>query len=613
MLVLAIALMALTTVNCRSQDNWIYIYYIQTDKSVYEVGENVSITASYGIHYIETETIGEGFALACFNGGQTIAGEQWSDYPNGPNGTYVRGLNCTLDPSVWHPGGSGETGTASCSLFLDFIDYTYGETTVWQQGEVNFTVVRANQNCSLINVNPSRPMGNDSSILLLFRLFNGNNPSFGVGFNSVDYSITNPEGLVESNTTKSNSTGYCSMTFIPSFNFGVYRISLRSFENTDYEEGQFNYNLTVLRSPVPTALNVTWKYGGDMLNASSSYALEPVRITARLTSLTNGSAIPDQALSLFINDASNSTVSQITELTNSSGYSTYNFLIPHEGEFIPRVLYNGLYGSWFPSYEQAPDYIIAAGRPISLTALSGNPPTLSLGKNYTARYLVLDTISQEPVQKETFVARIKDYSLSNTTTDKDGVLNLDALIPKDRLDFVGNCTLMLEPVSSNQESIYNCSIFSIPLFCKIPTTTILDVPMGSIFEENDILSISTRLSSLNSTPISHENLTFMIFGGPDKSELQVMHDETNDQGVSTVSIQTRTCGILTMVAIFNGSMVLNASTDSCSITVIPRFQERLSSYLLSSVLACLSALTTIIAVRKSRGKLKMKDLVMPQS
>jgi hypothetical protein len=613
MLVLAIILMSFATVNCRAQDNWIYIYYIQTDKSVYEVGENVSITASYGIHFLETETLDEGFALTCSRGGQKIAGEQWSDYPDGPNGTYIRGMNCTLNPSEWYPNKNGEVGTASCSLFLDYIDYVYGETSVWQQAEVNFTVVRANQNCSLISINPSQPIGNDSSILLLFRLFNCNNPQFAVGFNSVNFSIANPEGLVTSNTTESNSSGYCSMSFSPSFNFGVYRVSLRSSENVDYQGGQFNYNLTVMKSPVPTSVNVTWEYCGAMYNASSSYALEPIRIKARLISLIDGSGIAYQGLSLFVNDASNSTVAQINEPTNSSGYSTCTFLIPHQGKFIARVLYSGLYGSWFSSCEQAPGYISAVARPISLTALNGNPTSLSLGKRYAARYLVLDAMSQKPVQNETFTARIKNYSLSNTTTDNNGVLNLVALIPRDRLDFVGNCTLTLEPLPSNPPIVYNCSVFSIPLFCKIPTTTTLDIPMGTILEEGEILSISARLSSLNSTPVSYQNLTFMILGGQEKSQLGVIYDETNDRGVSNISIETPTSGNLTIVAIFNGSIIFDASIGSCSVTVIPRFQERLPSYLLSSVLACLSALMAVIAVRKSRRKLKLNDLVMPLS
>jgi len=134
-----------------------------------------------------------------------------------------------------------------------------------------------------------QPLGNTSSILLLFRLFNANNPSFSVGLNSVNYTVTNPDGLLESNTTKSNSTGYCSISFSPFFNFGMYSISLKSLDNVDYQEGEFNYTVTVKKSPVPTSLTITWEYRGAMFNASTSYALEPVRIEARLTSLVNGS------------------------------------------------------------------------------------------------------------------------------------------------------------------------------------------------------------------------------------------------------------------------------------------------------------------------------------
>jgi hypothetical protein len=609
MFVVTLVLMTLITVNCKASDSWIYINYVQTDKSTYEVGENVSITASYELQYLKATTLEEGSALSCLRAGESIAVEQW---PNEPNGTYVRRLNCTLNPSVWRPSKSGEIGTADCYLFLDIMNEN-GEEDISQDRTLNFTVVRAEQNCSLIVVTPSQPFGNTSMILMSFRIYNNNNPLFAVGSNLVDYNITSPEGLVQSNATESNSTGYCSIYLSPHFNYGTYRVSLLSVENTDYQEGQFNYNLTVSKSPLPTTLNVTWKYCGAILNSSSSYALEPVRITVGLTSLVDGSEIGNQELSLLITDASNSTVAQIEEPTNGSGFLTYDFLIPYEGRFVPRVLYGGLYGCWDLSEGQATNYIISAARPISIIGLSGNPTCMCLGRNYSARYLVLDGLSGKPIPNETFTVKINDYSLSNETTDKNGVLSLAALIPRDRSDLLGNCTLILEPAYATPGRVYGSGVFSTPLLCKIPTIIISSASKNDVLEESETVSISSQLLSLNSTPISHQNLTFMIFGDQGRDPSEVIFDETDDQGISTVSVEACTQGTLTVVVIFNGSLILNASTDSCSFTVIPKFQERLPSYLLSAVFACLSAGAMIIIVRKCKRKLNWGDLMISQN
>jgi hypothetical protein len=609
MLIVTIVLLTLITVNCKASDNWIYINYVQTDKSTYEVGENVSITASYELQYLKATTLEEGSALSCFRGGESIAVEQCS---NEPNGTYIRRLNCTLNPSIWRPSKNGENGTADCYLFLDILNEN-GEEDISQDRQLNFTVVRAKQNCSLIGVTPSQPFGNTSCIIMSFRVYNNNNPLFGIGSNLVDYNITSPEGLVQNNATKSNSTGYCSIYLSPHFNYGTYRVSLLSAENTDYQEGQFNYNLTVGKSPLPTTVNVTWKYCGAIFNSSSSYALEPVRITVGLTSLVDGSEIGNEELSLLITDASNSTIAQIEEPTNDSGFLTYDFFIPYEGKFVPRVFYGGLYDCWDLSEGQATNYIISAARPISIIGLNGNPTCMCLGKNYSARYLVLDGLSGKPIANETFTVKINGYSLSNETTDKNGVLSLTTLIPKDRSDLLGNCTLSLEPASTSPGRVYGNGVFSTTLLCKIPTIIILSASNNDVLEESETVSISSQLLSLNSTPISYQNLTFMIFRDQGRDPSEVIFNETDDQGISSVSVEACTQGTLTVVVIFNGSLILNASADSYSFTVIPKFQERLPSYLLSTVFACLSAGATVIIARRCKRKIKWGDLMISQN
>jgi hypothetical protein len=604
-IILVIVLLSLTIADCRAQDNWIYVYYVQTDKSTYEVGEDVSITASYDIHYLNSETLAEGCALSCSRADLTVAVQQWL---NEPNGTHIRRLSCTLDPIVWNPGKSGEIGTADCSLFLD----TYQSADSLDR-EVNFTVVRANQNCSLIGVIPTQPLGNTSSILLSFRIYNRNNPSFGVGLNSVNYSIRNPEGLVVSNTTKTNSTGYCSISFSPMFSFGEYRVSLRSLQNASYKEERFDYTLVVDRSPVPTTLNVTWEYVGAMFNSSSSYTLEPLKITAKLACLSNGTGIGEQELSLVIRDVSNSTVSQINGMTNESGFLSRTLLIPCEGEFTLDALYNGLCTCWCPSSNKSPVYISARVRPLSVTVLGGMPSVICLGVTYAARFLILDRLSGKPVPNTIFVARTNGYCLANATTNEGGVLDLSIQIPFARLDLLGNSTLIFESASTYLRKVYDRDSLSTPLLCKIPTTTVLNIASQTVFEEGETISISTEILSFDSTPIAHENLTLKIFGDKETDPIEVMLAETNDKGICTILAKASRPGNLTIIAVFNGSRILNSSSDVHSITVLPRFQERLPSYYLFAALACLLAVTTILVARKVKRRLKWHNLMVSRS
>jgi hypothetical protein len=136
----------------------------------------------------------------------------------------------------------------------------------------------------------------------------------------------------------------------------------------------------------------------------------------------------------------------------------------------------------------------------------------------------------------------------------------------------------------------------------------LTIPRQTVFEEGEIMSISSELLSLNSTPVPHENLTFMIFGDQEKWPLEVILGETNEQGISNLSVEAPTHGTVTIVAVFNGTLIFNCSSDTYSIIVLPKFTERLPSYLLSAVLACLAALTTITIARKTRRKLKWNSL-----
>jgi hypothetical protein len=181
------------------------------------------------------------------------------------------------------------------------------------------------------------------------------------------------------------------------------------------------------------------------------------------------------------------------------------------------------------------------------------------------------------------------------------------------MDFLGNCTLALESTLCSLGRVYDRGSLSTSLLCRIPTTTVLDIPSQTVFEESETISISTELLSLNSTPITHENLTFMIFRDQEMKPIEVILDQTNDQGICRISIKAPMPGTLTIVAIFNGSLLLNSSSDVYSITVLPKFQERLPSYLIPAALACLPAATMILIARRAKRKLKWRNLTVSRS
>jgi hypothetical protein len=591
----------------RAQDDgFVFINYVAVDKSSYELGENVNITTSYSVFYFNTSTIYEGSLISWFLNGSSHSIASWSYEPNG---THIRKLTFPLSPDAWNPDQSGETGTATCSLLLET---ETGHTDAPSLGR-NFTVIRAHQNCSLIQIDPPKPTANASSIVLSFRLYNRNDPSFGVGLNKIYYNVTNPTGhlIVLNQETNSTSCGNFSISFSPDFACGEYGLCLLSLQNRKYQEGRFNYTLSVGRSPVKTALNLTWDYAGSMYNSSGSYALEPVRAKARLICSINGTGISGQELTLSLLDASSSEPTyKSSAMTNSSGFASCSLTIPFEGRFTLQVSYDGVYGVWTSSLENASNMIRARARDLAFVELLGLPSNIVLGQGYNVRYIILDSLLKTPVSNLNLAIEMDGLTLANGTTDGNGVADFSIILPSGTCDLAGNHTLLVELSPSVGRRIYSGISLSKSFRCKIPTFTKLRVPPQQLFEGGELITITGELRSSNSTPLGHQNMTFMIFADGEETQVHIIMKETDGQGKCALSLRLPEFGAITVIASFDGSQMLNSSVDSCNVTVFPSFHERLSSSIPYATMATFCSITLLSVARRTKRKLKWDDLTI---
>jgi hypothetical protein len=606
-MILVTMLAAFSATSSRAQDDgFAFINYVAVDKSSYELGENVNITTSYSVFYLNTSTIYEGSLVSWSLNGSSHSIASWSYEPNG---THIRKLTFPLSPDTWNPDQSGETGTAMCSILLE----TETGHTDAPSLERNFTVIRAHQNCSLIRIDPPKPMANASSIVLSFRVYNRNDPSFGVGLNKIYCNVTNPKGqlIVLNQGTNSTSSGNFSISFSPDFACGEYGLCLLSLQNRKYREGRFNYTLTVGRSPIKTALNLTWDYAGSMYNSSGSYALEPVRTKARLICPINGTGISGQELTLSLLDASSSElICRSSAMTNSSGFASCSLTIPFEGRFILQVSYDGVYSVWASSLENASNMIRARARDLAFVELVGLPSNIILGQGYNVKYAILDSLLKTPVSNLNLTIEMDGLSLANGTTDGNGVAYFSIIPPSGTYDYAGNHTLLVESSPSVGRRIYNGIFWSKSLHCKIPTFTKLRVPPQQVFEGGELITITGELRSSNSTPLAHQNMTFMICADGEGTQAHIILKETDGQGKCALSLRLPESGTITVIASFDGSQMLNSSVDSCNVTVFPSFHERLSSSIPYATMATFCSIALLSIARRIKRKLKWDDLII---
>nr|MDO8099825.1 hypothetical protein [Candidatus Njordarchaeota archaeon] len=600
-------LLLLTFAVCGSkgQGEMTRIHYIETDKSVYEVGQNVNITAAWYIDYGGGFECSEG-VISCLRGGSIIDFREWL---NEPQGYHVHNALFLLNPNNWNPGKAGENGTAECLLSLPMdVDYHT------EQLDCMFIVERARQDCSLNDVIPSQALANASSISLYFRASNVNNSSFAVSLNSVYYNITNPFGctIIVNNRTTTDAEGNFIISFDPGFTHGDYVVSLRSSENGKYLEGRFAYNLTVGRSPIPTALEVNWRYTGNTFNSSETYALEPVEISARLAQSLNGIGISHQQIIFTVFDSlSLKTVSQSKETTNASGFATHTLITPYKGRFVLRASYSGLYGTWLPSLDASIYPIKARARELSIDELVGLPSVIKMDQVYHVKYVVFDALSKCPVSNLSIMLSADDLLLANGTTDEDGIAEISIRIPTDRWDLAGNLTLFTEIFTGSVKGIYSNNSISEHLLCKIPTVTKLNIYPRDMVENGGTVFVSAQLQSFNLTPISAERVTFTVFVDQKSSPFINITKVTDAQGMCNVSLKLSESGFVTIVADFNGNLIFNYSNDTCSASVFPEFFGRLSSSIPATFLTCLFSIASALFVRRGKRKASWDHVTIP--
>jgi len=308
------------------------VYYVEVDKTVYEVGEPVFVNSSY---FVE----GSSYTLATFSVGfnsSTVGEESFSDY-----GAVTRVVTFYLDPFDWNPGVNGTDGWAKVYVeAADLPSDTSGSPYASDSETVFFTVVRAGQNCSLKYVYPDPPVDN-SSVILTFRLFNEHNSSFPVVSNNVSFSVFSPNGsLVLSNSTVTDLNGEFVVEFDPNGFSGNYTVEIYSFESEDYEAGWFTFVVEVSSGSSnfskPTRIELEYDFIGNTAIRGGqivSYALEPVKVFVKLFDDILDSPISSGEVHVFVFDWRNVTVFNVTGVTNGSGVFETVFSPPYSGSF----------------------------------------------------------------------------------------------------------------------------------------------------------------------------------------------------------------------------------------------------------------------------------------
>jgi hypothetical protein len=599
-----VAILFLTLQVCETRAaGYTYVDYFETDKTTYEVGQNVNATAGYWVVYdyygrsIEYSWV----QIFLTNGSSCLASDQWL---NESDGYHMHQSLFLLNPSFWNPGQGGETGTVECSASME-PDGGYGYCIR------NIRVVRARQNCTLIRVLPSYPSANATEVSLFLRAYNANNSSFGVASNRIYFNITNPYGqfAITNGSCLSETDGEFMVSFEPSFVYGTYHVSLLSVESGEYLEGRFNYTLNVERSPIPTNLTVQWNYAGNMYNSSTSYALEPIQVTARLTDSLHGVGISDQQLNITLLDSSNmETVCKMQGTTNSSGIVTSTLTVPYEGEFTLTTNYQGLSTAWISAFETSPDLVKTTSRGLSIVGLMPIPATITLNHSYPVKYLILDSLSKKPVPNAEVAVETDNSILASGTTDGYGEAEFTLYLPCDRLDLVGNTSLIVEASLSSSRQIFHACIMNASIFCKIPTLIRLETSPQNVLEVGETVVITTELFSSDSAPLPGQRITLVILIDQEESPYDTILMATGSQGTCSFSLILPDRGVVTVIAKFDGNSTFDSSNSTYSLSILPTFQERLSASTTSVLFTALISTILLLTVERVRRKVRWQDV-----
>jgi hypothetical protein len=599
---ISLILIAFQIYDVKGGGGMVYIYYVETDRGTYELGQSVNVTAASYIQYDPSDPLQYSeTVVSCKNGQSCLAFTEWL---NETKGYHVHHSSFTLNPDDWSPGQGGQIGVAECSLCLQ----PDGTDEIQRQ---NFTVTRSAQICSLSKILPIPLAANTSTVSLVFRVFNRNNPTFGVGSNQIFFNITNPLGLpiITNNVSLSDPEGNLTISFDPNFTYGQYHIDLRSVENGKYLEGRFNYTLWVDRGPIPSSLNIEWNYAGIVINSSTSYALEPSEITVQLMNSIDKIGISNQKLDLAILDSSNlETVYKTSMTTNATGYATSNFMMPYEGEFIPQVSYEGLVNAWYPASKVATSLIKAEGRDLSIVELLLLPQTVTLNHSYPVRYLILDALSEKPVPGLAVTVKTGDSILAEGITDASGALDLTLNFPLGRIDLIGRTDLLVEARSRSPKSAFHSSALHAPLLCKLPTSIRLKITSQSIFEDGDTIVFVAQLLYLGNIPVIFQNLVFTVLINQVENPYYTNTRATDAQGTCSISLKLVEQGVVTIVVIFPGNSTFDSSSNTTSFSVLPAFHERLTSSGLTIVLAGFLSILSLVAIERAKRKTRWQDV-----
>lgn len=366
------------------------IYYVEVDKTVYEIGEPVFVNSSY---FVEGSSSTLASFSVCFNS-SVLEKQEFSDY-----GSVSRVVVFYLDPSNWSPGVNGVGGQAK--VFVEAVDSPFdsSDTPYASESEtVFFTVVRAGQNCSLEYVYPDPPVDN-LTVTLFFRLFNEHNASFPVANNSVSFTVFSPNGTsILNGSVVTGLNGEFVIDFDPGGVSGNYTVEVFSFENEDYENGWFTFVVEVFSGSSdlskPTRIELNYVFAGNTTIRDArevSYALEPVKIFVCLFDDVTGSPISDENVVVSVFDWRNFMVFNVTGVTNGSGVFEFIFSPPCAGDFFVYAEFLGNETFNFSNGTLVlPEFL---PRPVRIEVIRKFPSVVYVGENYSVLFRVVDNFT----------------------------------------------------------------------------------------------------------------------------------------------------------------------------------------------------------------------------
>ncbi|MHA1713152.1 MAG: hypothetical protein ACTSW4_03795, partial [Candidatus Ranarchaeia archaeon] len=488
------------------------IFYISSDKNSYQVGENITITASYKAEY----EVSTGYAVSSIGIGYS-SDEFGVDYVNYYDllslKTYTETINFSLNPSDW-PLVTHSMGYASVYIFAEDMFGSDGSTL-----SLPFNLTKADQYMDRVD---RGPIIVNESAKATYLFYNRNNQKYVLSNHLVQYQVTFPDQSSSKTIfTYTNQSGYVSVQLNTSTHgAGVYSVNITSSSSTEYNEYNIQSLLYVypnttddFRTPVEIKTNTYFHGYTKTGNYSITFVDEPVEISLTLLELPSYSPLSGQVINLTMIGASNSDMVTQFLKTNSTGKASF-FWTPRVPDTYPVNLTYPGNGTIYASASVSETTIEVDPRPVNITVIhspsyvnnySGAPTFLGLQ--------ILDAINGTGISglNCTFYYDLI-HSNQWSMTDENGDVLFNVTFPSNVAPLIGT-DFPLRFMASNieafqeydimsriQDPISNISLFS-SLFIQLADLN------TSFVTQNETIYLQLEVKSPDGIFLSHLNAT----------------------------------------------------------------------------------------------------------